>query len=624
MEDVDDEDNMTSRDDGSVRRFCQNPITPSLNPSPSKSVPASPAPVAQKPEGIFHAPPTVEEATKALVDIKLLLRGQERQKPKEGPRSHAGVGYKDPDHNPRVRMHLEGMQALLSFYTHKDSKTYGGWAGSSYQAAIAFAQGRYAAKKLRKLTRQYIQDREILPINPYGDWNESMLVDEALVNEINLYLQEIGSANITARKVMEYVNRPEVMEKHGITHPISERTAHRFLYILGYRYHQPKKGQYADGHSRIDVVLYRQNIFLPKWHEFQQRMQSWTNEGLPEHGPCLPGRRVVAWFHDESIFYAHDRRKKSWFHKDAPATPYAKGDGASLMVADFVSADFGWLSSPNGTQSARVIFRPGKNRDGYFDCDDIVEQAQNAIAIIQQHYSEYDHVFAYNNATTHQKRPERAPSARKMPKFTPGPGKNWLLKVRSQTPDGKFVFNPDGSKATELVQMDDTAYNGQIQSLYFPPNHPRAGVFKGMVQILAERGIDTGNRRAECKNFHCPPGATECCVRRILYNQPDFAAVPSILETVFQHAGFELLFLPKFHCELNFIEQCWGYAKHIYRLHPTSSREDALETNTLNALNAVPLESMRRFDLSLDLSPLFSPMFQGLPTDPAGLWKPTS
>ncbi|KAJ7742017.1 hypothetical protein B0H16DRAFT_1323496 [Mycena metata] len=39
----------------------------------------------------------------------------------------------------------------------------------------------------------------------------------------------------------------------------------------------------------------------------------------------------------------------------------------------------------------------------------------------------------------------------------------------------------------------------------------------------------------------------------------------------------------------------WGYAKRIYRLNPESSREDALERNTLDALEQVPLDSMRRF-----------------------------
>ena len=59
--------------------------------------------------------------------------------------------------------------------------------------------------------------------------------------------------------------------------------------------------------------------------------------------------------------------------------------------------------------------------------------------------------------------------------------------------------------------------------------------------------------------------------------------------------GVQVIFLPKFHCELNFIEQCWGFAKRIYRLNPESSREDQLEKNALDALEAVPLTSMRKF-----------------------------
>ncbi|KAJ7290992.1 hypothetical protein C8J57DRAFT_1586298 [Mycena rebaudengoi] len=99
----------------------------------------------------------------------------------------------------------------------------------------------------------------------------------------------------------------------------------------------------------------------------------------------------------------------------------------------------------------------------------------------------------------------------------------------------------------------------------------------------------------QCPNFKCAPPALDCCCRRILYNQPDFEAVCSLLEEDIRDAGFGLIFIPKFHCELNFIEQCWGYAKRLYCLNPESSREDALVRNTLEALDAVLIVSMRRF-----------------------------
>ncbi|KAJ7435698.1 hypothetical protein B0H11DRAFT_1643795, partial [Mycena galericulata] len=40
---------------------------------------------------------------------------------------------------------------------------------------------------------------------------------------------------------------------------------------------------------------------------------------------------------------------------------------------------------------------------------------------------------------------------------------------------------------------------------------------------------------------------------------------------------------------------CWGYAKRIYRMFPSSSKEEDLERNMNAALDAVPLETMRKF-----------------------------
>ncbi|KIK93034.1 hypothetical protein PAXRUDRAFT_60539, partial [Paxillus rubicundulus Ve08.2h10] len=62
--------------------------------------------------------------------------------------------------------------------------------------------------------------------------------------------------------------------------------------------------------------------------------------------------------------------------------------------------------------------------------------------------------------------------------------------------------------------------------------------------------------------------------------------------------GFSVLFLPKFHFKLNFIEQCWGYAKWLYHCYPPSSKDVDLEQNVIQALNSVPLESMQKSALS--------------------------
>ncbi|KAJ7079849.1 hypothetical protein C8R44DRAFT_653990 [Mycena epipterygia] len=292
------------------------------------------------PNGKLREAPTVVMAEAALKDLRELLR----------PHQPRGKGYIDPGHEPFICIHMESMQTMLNFYTSSLSKTHGLWGASSLQAAVSLGKGLYWSRQVRLLVRRFIADRTVLPPNPFssrpssGYWTTSMLVDEELKSEINLYLQELGK-DIKAHKLVEFLARPEIMEKHGISRKISVRTAERYLKELGFR----RKGQYADGHERPDVVAYRRDKFLPAWRKIRVRMDAWSRDNLPEFGPNVAGRRVVVWFHDESIFYAHDRRCKTWYHKDAPAKPYAKGEGASLMVADFVSSKYGWLCSPDET-----------------------------------------------------------------------------------------------------------------------------------------------------------------------------------------------------------------------------------------------------------------------------------
>jgi len=75
----------------------------------------------------------------------------------------------------------------------------------------------------------------------------------------------------------------------------------------------------------------------------------------------------------------------------------------------------------------------------------------------------------------------------------------------------------------------------------------------------------------------------------LLSKQDDFHFQKSLLEQKLKAKGHMCVFLPKFHCELNFIEQCWGRAKSVYRTYPPSSREEDLESNTLKALASIPL-----------------------------------
>src|SRR6266849_9539828 len=183
-----------------------------------------------------------------------------------------------------------------------------------------------------------------------------------------------------------------------------------------------------------------------------------------------------------------------------------------------------------------------------------------------------------------------------MPKSTSKPESNWLIKVNAVDANRKQIYTPNGKILKTKIWMGDANFaDGTRQLLYFSLGHEKQGLFKGMQVIMEERSLRTDGLLAQCPDFKCPnKRTTDCCCRRTLFNQPDFVRIQSRLETYCNFRGVEIIFLPKFHCKLNFIEQCWGYAKRIYWHYSASFKEADLEQNLLASLEAVPLKSMRK------------------------------
>ena len=154
----------------------------------------------------------------------------------------------------------------------------------------------------------------------------------------------------------------------GIIKPsISECTARRWLSRLDWQYGQTRKGMYVDGHEREDVVNYR-TAFVKRWEEYEKRFHLWDNNGdplpLPKGFPilCADGRGFEGRFclilvtHDESTFFQNDLNRSHWAHKGDKPTPQPKGDGQSIMVSDFLTADWGRLQCGEGDSKESVIF----------------------------------------------------------------------------------------------------------------------------------------------------------------------------------------------------------------------------------------------------------------------------
>jgi len=117
---------------------------------------------------------------------------------------------------------------------------------------------------------------------------------------------------------------------------------------------------------------------------------------------------------------------------------------------------------------------------------------------------------------------------------------------------------------------------------------------KRIKQVLTERGLWNNKLLVQCKG-KCNAQESTCCAKRILELQPDFKAQKSLVQEVIEAAGHLCIFLPKFHCELNFIEYFWGAVKRYLR-ETCDYTFHTLQENMPKALASVQLNTIRRWE----------------------------
>ena len=348
----------------------------------------------------------------------------------------------------------------------------------------------------------------------YRNPREAQIDDNELSSEILIYLQGVGSYT-HAQDIVEFSKNEDIQKQHEFSKPISLSTVKCWMGQLGYCWTKELKGQYQDGHKCADVVEYCQKTFLPAWTQLEDYMHVWTNDDIhlkvnkvPKSMPDI--KNMVVWFHDKLTFYAHDCRAQHWIHKNEGPKPQPKGEGISLMVAHFVSADYSYLQLPNGTESTCILFKAGKGHNGYYTNELIIQHAKKAIEIVQKYYPDDDHILVFDNVITHVKQAGNALSAQRMPK---NPLFAWGVTVPVKDKYSAIAYHPDGKPQITKVPMEPRHFaNGEPQPLYFPDGHEKAGWFKGMAQILCEQGFEAKLKlHAQCDGFCCLPGKISCC-----------------------------------------------------------------------------------------------------------------
>ena len=184
----------------------------------------------------------------------------------------------------------------------------------------------------------------------------TVLGDEGLSQAIQFELVEKAKGgHLDANILINIVSSPDIQAQFAcadIDRPsISVRTSHRWLAKLGWQYGKQQNGMYIDGHERKDVVEYRQK-FVDRFQQYEQCFHIWDNDGnkLQPTGFDVPkdhqssGRFcLILVMHNKSIFYQNDQCKYLWDNAGKNAAPCPKGEGQSLMVSDFLTADWGRL-----------------------------------------------------------------------------------------------------------------------------------------------------------------------------------------------------------------------------------------------------------------------------------------
>jgi hypothetical protein len=257
-----------------------------------------------------------------------------------------------------------------------------------------------------------------------------------------------------------------------------------------------------------------------------------------------------------------------------------------------------------------IKYGSGRNDDGWWNAEKMVEQTKAALEIFNRAFPDDIAVFAFDNSSGHAC---KGPDALVATRLNLGPaGKQPLMHPTVFTQLGV-----DGSvievHQSMVYQPEDTIFGTSEQI-------PRdlVGKAKGMKRILQERGLwqegmkkQCGRQKKDKDSFgdrffeetlnqyeartadRCEIGKG-CCALRILEAEPDFFNEKSMLEEVITQAGHEVIFYPKFHCELNYIEYYWAALKRYTRENCKYSFLE-LEKTVMAAMDSIDVKTIRRF-----------------------------
>lgn len=210
------------------------------------------------------------------------------------------------------------------------------------------------------------------------------------------------------------------------------------------------------------------------------------------------------------------------------------------------------------TKDARLQLEIGKQADGYMTNEKFTPHAENAFQIFTSKYPGVVGVWLFDHSGTHKKRAADALSSKRM-NLGDGGAQPKMHATSFVRPTGEVI----------------------AQEMVFPPGHPLEGKTKGMKTVLTERGL-------------WREGMTKDQAMQLLGDQPDFKYEKCILEVLAEKYGQRVVWLPKFHCELNPIERVWCQSKQYTRQH-TQYNMAGLKNTVAESLARISINIIRKY-----------------------------
>lgn len=436
-----------------------------------------------------------------------------------------------------------------------------------------FGKSNYKAVAIRNWAKYYLQHNELKPfICGKHPKTQTIITDPGTQEFLRLELRAMPMLHRTPFAFMLHLNNNLLQTIPNAPTKVSQSTARRWMQFLGFNAVANGKNYYVDGHEREDVVQYREGYFLPAMEKYERRMPFWTGENMDVYNHpqgIFPCEQVcINIVHDECIVYSNDATRIVW-QENGRKELRPKSNGRSQHVSGFCCACHGFICDMVLGDTFKII-TPGKNADGYWTNADLVQQLERVIPIFELYHPDSQLLFTFDNSQNHHARAPGALSA-------------------------QLLNKSDGGKNVQLQHAETgTWYNGQHYTLNYnqkdllgrdrldAEGNP-IRVQKGLKTILEERGC------------YQPHYSLEIC-REYLSLHHDFAEEKNWLEQVITSHGHAMIFLPKFHCELNYIEKVWAYTKAYLRRNCTFNFK-TLKTELPRVLREyIPLACFKRFE----------------------------